>query len=200
MSLADRATRAQPAAKLARVSGGTWIFGYGSLIWKQGFPYAEVRPAVVHGWERRFWQGSTDHRGVPEAPGRVVTLVRSIGAVCRGVAFRLSGRDRDDVIEHLDHRERGGYRRIETDLVVGERRKVAGLIYVADETNPNYLGPAPMPAIARQVRAAAGASGPNAEYVLRLAEALRELGADDPHVFTLEQYLTAEEPLTAAVG
>lgn len=180
--------------------GGTWIFGYGSLIWKQGFPFAEARPAIVHGWERRFWQGSTDHRGVPEAPGRVVTLVRSIGAACRGVAFRLGSRERDEVLEALDHRERGGYRRIEADLVVGRRRSVTGIVYVADETNPNYLGPAPMPLIARQVRTAAGASGPNAEYVLRLAEALRQLGADDPHVFDLEARLTAEEPVPLEIA
>lgn len=182
--------------------GGTWIFGYGSLIWKQGFPFAEVQPAVLDGWERRFWQGSTDHRGVPEAPGRVVTLVRSIGVACRGVAFRLAGRERDEVIERLDHRERGGYRRIEADLLVGRRRRVTGIVYVADETNPNYLGPAPMAAIARQVRAAAGASGPNAEYVLRLAQALRDLGADDPHVFGLAACLAdAEtEPATARIA
>ena len=37
-------------------------------------------------------------------------------------------------------------------------------------------------AIAAQVRASHGPSGANAEYVLRLAEALRELGGHDPHV------------------
>jgi cation transport regulator ChaC len=30
-----------------------------------------------------------------------------------------------------------------------------------------------------------GPSGPNREYVLRLAEALRGIGADDSHVFEL---------------
>jgi len=166
-----------------------WIFGYGSLLWKQDFPFDVARPAYVRGWERRFWQGSTDHRGVPEAPGRVVTLVRSVGATCHGVAFRLRDEERDDVIAHLDHRERGGYRRILAQLVFGKRHSVPGLIYMADETNPHFLGPAPVPAIADQIRAANGASGPNAEYVCRLADSLRELGADDPHVFALEARL-----------
>ena len=168
------------------VSDSTWIFGYGSLLWKQDFPFDEARPAYVRGWERRFWQGSTDHRGVPEAPGRVVTLVQSIGAICHGLAFRLRHHERDQVIAHLDHRERGGYQRILADLFVGRRRSVTGLIYMADKTNPNFLGPAPVPTIAEQIRAAIGASGPNAEYVCRLADSLRDLGAHDPHVFALE--------------
>jgi cation transport protein ChaC len=40
-----------------------------------------------------------------------------------------------------------------------------------------------------QVVASSGPSGPNDEYVLRLAEALRLLGADDPHVFEIEQFV-----------
>lgn len=171
------------------MSGQTWIFGYGSLIWKQGFPFVEARPAWIRDWERRFWQGSTDHRGDEACPGRVVTLVRSIGAVCRGVAFRLREEETAAVLENLDHRERGGYCRLQTDLFVADDCRVPGLVYLADETNPHFLGPAPETAIAQQVRKARGLSGPNAEYVRRLARSLRELGAHDPHVFTLEALL-----------
>ena len=34
-----------------------WVFGYGSLIWKPEFEFAERRPAKVHGWHRalRMW-------------------------------------------------------------------------------------------------------------------------------------------------
>jgi glutathione-specific gamma-glutamylcyclotransferase len=167
-----------------------WLFGYGSLIWRPSFAFESRRTGHVFGWTRRFWQGSTDHRGVPDAPGRVVTLVAEAGARCRGAAYLISHGVRQNVIEELDRREQGGYLRHELELFLdGEARPRRALVYVAREDNPEYLGPASLPEIARQVGGARGPSGSNREYVLELARALRELGADDPHVFELEALL-----------
>jgi cation transport regulator ChaC len=165
-----------------------WIFGYGSLTWKVGFEYIERRHGYVEGWTRRFWQLSTDHRGVPDAPGRVVTLIPEPDQQTWGVAYRVPGEDREEVLERLDFREKGGYERHFTsvrhnDGVVADE----ALVYVATRDNPNWGGPAPLDDIARVIAESHGPSGPNIEYLLRLADSLREMQAHDEHVFELER-------------
>ena len=76
---------------------------------------------------------------------------------------------------------------VEAHAPVGGLVAARALLYLATPGNPNYLGPASLPAIAAQILASRGPSGANVEYLLRLAEALRALAADDPHVFALER-------------
>ena len=89
--------------------GDLWIFGYGSLIWRPSFDYHERIPGCIQGYVRRFWQGSTDHRGTLEAPGRVVTLVAYPGATCWGMAYRVGRDEGRNVTQGLDIREQDGY-------------------------------------------------------------------------------------------
>jgi glutathione-specific gamma-glutamylcyclotransferase len=164
-----------------------WLFGYGSLIYKADFPYLERRPAHIAGWTRRFWQGSHDHRGTETAPGRVVTLVAEEDAICHGMAYLVTPEE----FAHLDHREKNGYLRLATDIHFGDGGSTLGLVYIATQENAAFLGPASERDIARQIAASAGPSGPNSEYLLELAKALRELGQDDPHVFEIERHLSS---------
>jgi cation transport regulator ChaC len=164
-----------------------WVFGYGSLIWRPDFSFMDSRTAAISGWTRRFWQGSTDHRGSPGAPGRVVTLVRAQSEICRGRAYLIREEDRADVLSHLDYREKGGYSMHEVDMEFSapDEGSARGLIYIAVPGNPNWLGEAPQEQLAEQVRQSSGPSGTNVEYVLELAKALRAIGAEDEHVFDL---------------
>lgn len=166
-----------------------WLFGYGSLIFKPDFPFLERRPAHICGWSRRFWQGSHDHRGTPEAPGRVVTLIEEEGAVCGGMAYLIT----PEVFSHLDYREKNGYLRFVTAMHFSEGDTAEGLIYIATADNAAWLGQDSEERIARQIASAHGPSGANAEYLLELARALRELGWQDTHVFALEQALLREK-------
>jgi hypothetical protein len=56
-------------------SAGIWVFGYGSLVHRPGFEYSRRVEGFIRGYRRVFHQGSTDHRGTQERPGRTVTLV-----------------------------------------------------------------------------------------------------------------------------
>ena len=62
------------------------------------------------------------------------------------------------------------------------------LLYIATESNPEYLGPAPASSIARQIVNSAGPSGCNVEYLMELARSMKEIAPIyyDEHLFTLE--------------
>jgi cation transport regulator ChaC len=162
-----------------------WLFGYGSLIYKADFPYLQRRPASIANWTRRFWQGSHDHRGTPEAPGRVVTIIEEAGAVCHGMAYLIT----PEVFAHLDHREKNGYLRLAIPIMFEVGDSVTGLVYIATPDNTAFLGAASEQEIARHIARSAGPSGPNSDYLNHLAAALRELGQHDQHVFEIERHL-----------
>jgi len=173
------------------LNAGAWIFGYGSLIWRPDFEAIQTRPARVLGWRREFWQASPDHRGTAKMPGRVVTLVEDAAAVCVGRAYRVDETVLSDIIADLEIRECAGYQQRTQSLFEPASGELfaQGLLYIAGPNNPNFLGPASHADLLQQIRGASGQSGSNIQYVLRLADALKELGVRDDPVFALAKGL-----------
>ncbi len=171
-----------------------WLFGYGSLIWRPDFEFLQRRVGSINGWSRRFWQGSHDHRGVPAAPGRVVTLVPDAQGVCGGLAFEVAADTADQILDRLDYREKNGYERHQLDCRLDNGEVVNCLVYVAGESNEAFLGDSQLQQIAEQIRTASGPSGSNMEYLYKLAHALREFDIHDDHVFELEKQVALHTP------
>jgi len=158
------------------------VFGYGSLIWRPGFPYVSACIASAPGWARRFWQGSPDHRGTPEFVGRVVTLIEDQSESCAGRLFEIESHNESDVLTYLDGRESGGYERVSITCTLDSGESVSALTYIATPGNPNFLGDATVGRILEQIMGAEGESGTNREYVIELDEALRAAKIIDHHV------------------
>ena len=96
------------------------------------------------------------------------------------------------MLERLDRREVGGYERhYVTTYDAAEQPYHDTLLYLASEDNPAYAGPAPVATMAEQILHAVGPSGPNHEYLLKLADALQTQGIHDSHVHTLADAVRA---------
>ena len=80
-----------------------WVFGYGSLIWRPGFPFVERVPAHIVGMHRSLCIYSFDHRGTPQQPGLVLGL--DFGGACRGIAYRVVATERLPTLKYLRGRE-----------------------------------------------------------------------------------------------
>ncbi|KAL0369251.1 UNVERIFIED_CONTAM: Gamma-glutamylcyclotransferase 2-3 [Sesamum calycinum] len=185
-----------------------WVFGYGSLIWKAGFPYDERLVGFIKDYRRVFYQGSTDHRGTPEFPGRTVTLGLQRGKYVINMTL----------YPHIQEHE------MLKDLMEPTASTPAVsnvMVYIASadkKQNQNYLGPASLEDIAvyvfllfltytarnfqantneglihllsrfaliDQIVKAEGPSGPNREYLFKLENALIQIGCEDKHVIDL---------------
>lgn len=183
--------------------GDIWVFGYGSLMWNPGFPYAEVRPAHLHGYHRAFCLYSEHYRGTPERRGLVLGLDR--GGSCVGRAFRVAAADAAAAMDYLIAREMFGHAvdvyalkwlpvRLGSEPIAnaggsastGEGRVSRGVsvhaaCFVVNPAHDHYAGKLSPARIAEIVAGASGHSGTNRDYLANTIAHLDELGiADGP--------------------
>ena len=161
-----------------------WVFGYGSLMWRPGFHYEEVRRATLVGYRRCFCVYSTHHRGTEQRPGLVLGLDR--GGTCHGLALRVAAGRRIETLEYLTAREQvsGVYRDalVPVSLEGEPREEVLALAYIVERRHPSYAGQLSLAEQAQLIRGARGISGPNLDYLINTIAHLESLGIHEPEL------------------
>ncbi len=182
-------------------AGDLWVFGYGSLLWKPGFEYAESRTATVRGWHRSFCVRVARFRGTRDLNGLMMAFDR--GGQCRGMVFRVPAERAEAVLHALFRRE----------LVVkppatpprwlaartDDGGSVQALGFVVDRRSTFYSGRLPPEEVARELATAAGHWGTCAEYLHSTVSCLEDLGIHDRHLWRL-QALVADLIARRALG
>ena len=167
-----------------------WLFGYGSLMWRPGFDFAERRRATLPGRQRALCVRTVHHRGTAERPGLVMGL--KPGGSCTGIAYRVAPDDAGAVAAYLRERELDHYpvyREAAVTVALDDGRDVAATTYLPRDGHPDFLPDLSLDGQLAIVRRARGVSGSNADYVRSAAGALRELGIDEPAIFAAEAAL-----------
>ncbi len=168
--------------KTQETSEPLWVFGYGSLIWNPDFPVAERQIARATDWHRSFCMRSIHHRGSVESPGLVLALDHAPGAVCDGVAFRVTPGAEAETLQALRDRELISAAYLETTLplTLTDGRSINALAYVIDPDHDQYCGNLPLKEQAQIIAYATGGRGANRDYLFATADHLAELGIADP--------------------
>ena len=170
-------------------AGAFWVFGYGSLMWNPGFPFGERRHAMLPGFHRRFCIRSTIYRGTPEQPGLVLGI--DAGGECHGMAFRVDGSRRDEVLAYLYERELPSkvYTPTWVSVVIGgEQAEALTFVVKRDHRQFTCLAEDEMASI---IAWSTGANGSNFEYLENTVRALHALGVPDPELDILHRRVCA---------
>lgn len=174
-----------------------WVFGYGSLMWRPGFPFIERRAAVIHGRRRAFCIYSVHHRGTPTRPGLVLGLAP--GGAARGAVYRVAADAWPQTYAYLREREQPTETYFESWSTVRlpDGEAVKALVFLSDKAHPQWAGDLDLEAQARLIAGSTGLSGRNIDYLRDLVEHLREEAVADR---SMEALLARVEALEAAAA
>ncbi|MGB0672081.1 MAG: gamma-glutamylcyclotransferase [Rhodospirillales bacterium] len=175
-----------------------WVFGYGSLMWRPGFPFTDSAMGWLTGYHRALCVRSHHHRGTPERNGLVVGLDR--GGRCHGRLFQVSPGKVPGVLAYLREREglsgvyepcvlsvrldRGQGAGLEGSLTGG--RTVRCLAFRVRRSHKQYLrcrrGQRAETLMATLVRQGQGWSGSCLDYLDQTLRLLRASGVREPRL------------------
>jgi cation transport protein ChaC len=155
-----------------------WVFGYGSLIWNPAFEFEQRKPALLHGWHRRFCLKTYMGRGTPEAPGLILALDH--GGACKGVAFRIVAGAVRAELELLWQREMygGAYNARWVNLQAGGKTFRA-VTFVINRLHPRYVKELSVEQAATLIATGCGDLGTCREYLENTVLHLSEMGLRD---------------------
>ena len=166
-----------------------WVFGYGSLIWNPGFPFVERQHAILSGFHRRFCIRSTIYRGTPERPGLVLGI--DAGGECHGMAFRVGGERREEVLAYLYEREVPLAVYTPTWVPVLVRGAPVDALTFVVKRGHRQFACLSEPEMAAIIACSSGANGSNFEYLENTVRALHELGVPDRELDVLHDRVCA---------
>lgn len=181
--------------EMTATQDGLWVFGYGSLMWRPGFAYAERHVGLLKGAHRRLCVYSYNHRGTPERPGLVLGLDR--GGACKGIAFFVRPDDVPATRAYLKEREQISmvYDEVFRSVRLTDGRTIAAMTYIVNRDHRQYAAPMPRERLLHYVRQGVGRSGPNLDYVRNTHLHLLEIGIVDPTLHWLTDALQcAKDP------
>ena len=163
----------------------TWLFAYGSLMWKRDFAARAYR-ATLSGWQRRFCIASTVYRGTPERPGLVLGL--DAGGQCQGQALQLKPDNVIEVMAAVWRREMPNSVYIAQLLPVhlpDLAREQLCWCFVSDTEHRQYRPPMPKAQALAIIQASRGSGGGNLEYLHNTHQHLLALGINDAYLADL---------------
>lgn len=166
-----------------------WVFGYGSLLWRPGFPVAAREVARLPGYRRSFCMRSIHYRGTTDDPGLVLALEAAAGAECRGMALAVAPGHEAATLDMLREREliSSAYLERDLDVMLADGREVRAVTYVIDPDHQQYCRGLTLEEQAHIIARAVGKSGPNTEYLFNTASHLAEAGLSDPDLDWLSE-------------
>lgn len=159
--------------------GDLWVFGYGSLMWRQGFTFVEQHFGRVYGYHRALCVSSCVHRGTPDVPGLVLGLDH--GGSCSGRVFRIPEKDKQQVADYLYAREMptAVYKAQLLNIHISPSHTQLALSFVVDRKHPQYIKDQCAKTLAAIAQKASGISGSSLDYLRSTVAHLAEQGIKD---------------------